>query len=102
VLDLGFFKKIINVSIENSIFDKSYKRIYIKMIIKLPKNINNRTHYLDKVRPFIGKNILKVFTGQRRVGKSYLLFQLIAFLQEENPDEVKDFDLLLDELEQEL
>jgi uncharacterized protein len=56
------------------------------MTIKLPKNINNRTHYLDRVRPFIGKNILKVFTGQRRVGKSYLLFQLIAFLQEENPD----------------
>jgi len=41
---------------------------------------------LDRVRPFIGKNILKLFTGQRRVGKSYLLFQLIAFLQEENPD----------------
>jgi predicted AAA+ superfamily ATPase len=56
------------------------------MTIKLPENINNRTHYLDRVRPFIGKNILKVFTGQRRVGKSYLLFQLIAFLQKENPD----------------
>lgn len=60
----------------------------MKMTIKLPKNINIRTHYLDRVRPFIGKNILKVFTGQRRVGKSYLLFQLIAFLQEENPDAV--------------
>lgn len=56
------------------------------MTIKLPENINNRTHYLDRVRPFIGKNILKVFTGQRRVGKSYLLFQLIAFLQKENLD----------------
>ena len=56
------------------------------MTIKVPGNINIRTHYLDKVMPFIGKNILKVFTGQRRVGKSYLLFQLIAFLQKQNPD----------------
>jgi len=32
----------------------------------------------------MGKNIIKVFTGQRRVGKSYLLFQLMAFLQEQD------------------
>lgn len=56
------------------------------MTIQLPKNINNRTVYIDRVRPFMGKNIIKVFTGQRRVGKSYLLFQLIAFLQEQNPE----------------
>jgi hypothetical protein len=50
---------------------------------KIPLNINDRTHYLDKVKPFIGKNIVKVFTGQRRVGKSYLLFQLIQLLQKD-------------------
>jgi hypothetical protein len=50
---------------------------------KIPLNINDRTHYLDKVKPFIGKNIIKVFTGQRRVGKSYLLFQLIQLLQKD-------------------
>jgi hypothetical protein len=50
-------------------------------MFKIPQNINDRTHYLDQVKPFIGKNVIKVFTGQRRVGKSYLLFQLIQFLQ---------------------
>lgn len=47
----------------------------------IPPNIQVRPHYLDRVKPFMGKNIIKVFTGQRRVGKSYLLFQLIQLLQ---------------------
>lgn len=47
----------------------------------IPPNIQARPHYLDRVKPFMGKNIIKVFTGQRRVGKSYLLFQLIQLLQ---------------------
>lgn len=53
-------------------------------MLKLPQNINNRHYYLDKVKPFMGQNILKVFTGQRRVGKSYFLFQLIDLLQKDN------------------
>lgn len=32
------------------------------------------------------KNIVKVLTGQRRVGKSFLLFQLIKLLLEEDPE----------------
>lgn len=36
-----------------------------------------RPKYLKRIEPFIGKNLIKVFTGQRRVGKSYLLFQLM-------------------------
>ncbi len=36
-----------------------------------------RQAYIDKVKPFINKDIIKVFTGQRRVGKSYMLYQLI-------------------------
>jgi predicted AAA+ superfamily ATPase len=43
-----------------------------------------RQKYLDKVRPFIGKQIIKVFTGQRRVGKSYLLKQLINYIRKED------------------
>ncbi|NHE59345.1 AAA family ATPase [Cyclobacterium sp. GBPx2] len=54
------------------------------MEIKLPAHIRVRTAYLNKLRPFIGKNIIKVLTGQRRVGKSYLLFQLIQLIQKEN------------------
>ncbi len=54
------------------------------MTIKIPQNIHERTCYLDRVQPFIGKNIIKVFTGQRRVGKSYLLFQIIHLLQKQD------------------
>lgn len=35
-----------------------------------------RQHYLDKVEKYFGKNTIIVLTGQRRVGKSYLLKQV--------------------------
>ena len=35
-----------------------------------------RNSYFERIKPFIEKNIIKVLTGQRRVGKSYLLLQL--------------------------
>ncbi len=34
------------------------------------ENLIARERYLEKIRPFIGKNVIKVLTGQRRVGKS--------------------------------
>ena len=43
-----------------------------------------RNEYIHRIQPFIGKNIIKVLVGQRRVGKSYLLIQLM--------DEVKKID----------
>ncbi|PQJ73773.1 ATP-binding protein [Polaribacter gangjinensis] len=52
-------------------------------ITNFPKYLITRQHYINKVLPFIGKNIIKVFTGQRRVGKSYLLFQLIQQINTE-------------------
>ena len=55
------------------------------MNIQLPEDIQLRPTYLERVKPFIGKNIIKVFTGQRRVGKSYLLFQLIRLIREQEP-----------------
>lgn len=36
----------------------------------------NRPYYTDLITPFINKNIIKVLTGQRRVGKSCILQQL--------------------------
>lgn len=45
------------------------------------ENIIIRKKYLDKVIPYIGKQLIKVFTGQRRVGKSYILKQLIIHIQ---------------------
>ena len=44
-----------------------------------------RPVYTEKIKPFIGKQIIKVLTGQRRVGKSYIMLQLIDFIHEENP-----------------
>lgn len=52
------------------------------MNMKIPVAIEPRMHYINRVKPFIGKNIIKVFTGQRRVGKSYLLFQIMQHLNE--------------------
>ena len=50
------------------------------MNFKTPKNIIKREDYIKRVLPFVGKNLIKVFTGQRRVGKSYLLFQIMDYL----------------------
>ena len=44
---------------------------------QIPAQIHARDTYIARIRPFIGKNLIKVLTGQRRVGKSYLLFQLM-------------------------
>ncbi|MDO9154459.1 MAG: ATP-binding protein [Paludibacter sp.] len=45
-------------------------------------NIINREIYTDRIMPFVGKGIIKVLTGQRRVGKSYILLQLIKEINE--------------------
>ena len=47
----------------------------------MKKDLIYRKRYLERVRPFIGKSLIKVFTGQRRVGKSYLLFQIMQEIQ---------------------
>ncbi|MDA3815910.1 MAG: ATP-binding protein [Prolixibacteraceae bacterium] len=44
-----------------------------------------RPLYINKVRPFIGKSLIKVLTGQRRVGKSYLLLQIKDIIEKQNP-----------------
>jgi len=49
------------------------------------KRYIKRGKYLQKVAPFIDKDIIKVFVGQRRVGKSYLLFQIMDVIRKENP-----------------
>lgn len=43
-----------------------------------------RDGYIKRITPYIGKPIIKVLTGQRRVGKSYILLQLC--------DEIKAMD----------
>ncbi len=44
-----------------------------------------RPVYIDRIVPYIGKDIIKVLVGQRRVGKSYLLFQLMDRISEIDP-----------------
>lgn len=53
-------------------------------MINLPKNIIKRPQYLNRVVPFMDKSIIKVFIGHRRVGKSYLLFQIIQHILEQD------------------
>jgi predicted AAA+ superfamily ATPase len=45
-----------------------------------------REKYLKKIKPFIGKNIIKVLTGQRRVGKTTILRQIMNMLRNEDSD----------------
>jgi predicted AAA+ superfamily ATPase len=43
----------------------------------MEKRFVAREKYIEKIRPFIAKNVIKVLTGQRRVGKSYILLQVM-------------------------
>ena len=45
----------------------------------------DRPLYTKKISPFIGKGIIKVLTGQRRVGKSCILQQLMNVIKEKDP-----------------
>ncbi len=49
----------------------------------MTKNIK-REKYLQSIRPYFNKPLIKVLTGQRRVGKSYLLKQIIDEIKEQN------------------
>jgi len=44
-----------------------------------------RPLYLNKVIPFIDKPLIKVFTGQRRSGKSYVMLQTIDYIRKQFP-----------------
>jgi predicted AAA+ superfamily ATPase len=50
--------------------------------INIPKELKRRDAYINRIQPFINKNLIKVLTGQRRVGKSYLLFQLMQVIEQ--------------------
>lgn len=43
------------------------------LIIMKTSSILPRPHYLNKIIPYINRGIIKILTGQRRVGKSYIL-----------------------------
>jgi predicted AAA+ superfamily ATPase len=45
-----------------------------------------RKGYFDLIEPFIGDRLIKVLTGQRRVGKSYVLYQVMEEIRRRNAD----------------
>jgi len=46
---------------------------------------NIREIYTERIRPYINTQIIKVIVGQRRVGKSYLLYQLMDEVKKQFP-----------------
>jgi len=46
-------------------------------MIKFKQEYIKRPTYLDLIKPYIDKDIIKVLIGQRRVGKSFMLFQIM-------------------------
>ena len=77
-------------------------------MIELPlqfKSFIPRSLYIDKTVPYIDTPVIKVLTGQRRVGKSYLLFQLMNSIKDKNPNanilyinmELREFGALKDD-----
>ena len=69
-----------------------------------------RQNYLEKISPYINKDLIKVIVGQRRVGKSYFLFQIMDKISKEMKkpnliyinkelyefDKIKDYKDLID------
>ena len=47
--------------------------------------IKKREKCLEKIRPYYNKQLIKALTGQRRVGKSYMLHQIRDELHKSNP-----------------
>ncbi|MDR2176730.1 MAG: AAA family ATPase [Treponema sp.] len=64
-----------------------------------------RPFYMRQLRPYIGSHIIKILIGQRRAGKSFMLYQLIDELRREQPQanivyintELAEFRALRDE-----
>ncbi|KMM30719.1 ATPase [Parabacteroides goldsteinii] len=48
--------------------------------MKIPE-FYKRELYLDRIKPFVNTQMIKVLTGQRRVGKSFLIFQLMDYIR---------------------
>ena len=64
------------------------------------KTYITRELYKNRIEKYLGKEIIKVLIGQRRVGKSYLLLQIIDCIKEQFSDaNIIKIDLELNEFE---
>lgn len=52
------------------------------------KSIDNipRPHYLNKILPYVNSGLIKILSGQRRVGKSYILQSVARHIRQSEPD----------------
>ena len=53
---------------------------------KFPSVLHSRNTYIERIKPFMCTPIVKVMIGHRRVGKGFILFQLIELIKSEEPD----------------
>ncbi len=81
---------------------KKYICIDVIHTQQIMKPYITREIYKKQIDRYIGKEIIKVLTGQRRAGKSYLLFQTMDSIKEHYPNaniiyinlELADFEFL--------
>jgi len=67
-------------------------------------SVIHREAYLHKIKPYINKELIKVFIGQRRVGKSYIMKMISEYIQTQKLDaniifidkEQYEFDSIID------
>lgn len=50
------------------------------------KSYISRPLYTNRIEPFIDKELIKVITGQRRIGKSYILLQISDIIKRKKPE----------------
>lgn len=55
-------------------------------MLKFPTVLYRRDTYIERIKPFIHTPIVKVMIGHRRVGKSYILYQLIDEIRNNEHD----------------
>lgn len=54
--------------------------------LNMSKEYIKRDIYLQRILPFVDKDVIKVIVGQRRVGKSYMMYQIMDLLRERAKD----------------
>lgn len=54
--------------------------------MRIPSILYQREAYIERIKTFMRTNAVKVMIGHRRVGKSYILYQLVNIIQNEEPD----------------
>lgn len=54
--------------------------------MNFPQNLIKRQEYIEQIIPFMQTSLIKVLIGQRRVGKSFLLYQLMEHILQSSPD----------------